>query len=108
MPTKHKPRIVVELESGEYLVSVHPSGTYAWKSQGDGTFIGHGVKTQRSGAYHALRGLDLPLGSTTASMTPSLGITKAVASRISSTSSTSAGATRLFVAGFGRAPAGGR
>jgi hypothetical protein len=59
MSAKEKPRITLELETGDYLVSVHPSGSYAWKHRGDGTFEGHGVKIKKGAVTDALQQLRL-------------------------------------------------
>ncbi len=42
-----KPRIAIELEPGEYIVSVAPGHRLAWRHQGSGLFIGHGGKIRR-------------------------------------------------------------
>jgi len=50
-----KPRITVELEPGDYLVSVHPSHrSRVWRVGTDGTVTGHGSKLRRVAVWDAL------------------------------------------------------
>jgi len=55
-----KPRITIELEPGNYLVSVHPSNrSRVWRVGTDGTITGHGNKIRRAAVWHALRELTI-------------------------------------------------
>jgi hypothetical protein len=54
MSTPEKPKLTIELEPGDYLVTVWDGGAWAWKHDRFGTFSGHGGKLKRTAAADAI------------------------------------------------------
>jgi hypothetical protein len=54
-----KPTFTVELEAGDYLVSVHHAFKRVWKIQGSDPIVGQGRSLRRTAVYDALRELTI-------------------------------------------------